>query len=93
MKTHETKTEAPIEQVVKQVDNTDNKPYLKTEKFLDSNLFYTIKGIKTAGDKYYIPQQAALEKKLLKIRLLLLKEKCSNLVKKENHMDVSILIN
>ena len=75
MKTHETKTEAPIQQVAKQVINADDKPFLKTEKFLDSDLFYTIKGIKTAGDKYYSPQQAALEKKTLKNQIVIAKGK------------------
>ena len=75
MKTHETKTEAPIQQVAKQVINADDKPFLKTEKFLDTDLFYTIKGIKTAGDKYYSPQQAALEKKTLKNQIVIAKGK------------------
>ena len=46
MKTHKTKTEAPIKQVITQADNTDKKPYLKTEKFLDTDFFIQLKVLK-----------------------------------------------
>ena len=75
MKTHETKTEAPIKQVITQADNTDKKPYLKTEKFLDTDFLYTIKGVKTGGDKYYSPQQAAIENKTIKKEVVIAKGK------------------
>jgi len=75
MKTHKTKTEAPIKQVITQADNTDKKPYRKTEKFLDTDFLYTIKGVKTGGDKYYSPQQAAIENKTIKKEVVIAKGK------------------
>ena len=41
-----TKTEAPIKQVITQADNSDKKPYLKTEKFLDTGFFIQLKVLK-----------------------------------------------
>lgn len=59
-----------------QITTANNtKPFLKTEKLMGQDFYYTIRGRQSAGDDYYSPQEEAIAHKQNKHEVVLCQEK------------------